>query len=70
MKNKSEKIWLFLCAIAFLCVMAKACEKEYVCDVIDSIPRQIYIQIIEENPSWDIDQIADYYMENRDLLLK
>ena len=58
------------CVIALLCFMPKACRMEYTCDVIDSMPEPIYHQLIADYPEWNIDRIADYYMENRDSLVE
>ncbi|WP_163216433.1 hypothetical protein [Bacteroides sp. 224] len=43
---------------------------EYTCDVIDSMPEPIYHQLIADYPEWNIDQLADYYVANRDSLVK
>jgi hypothetical protein len=49
--------------------MPKACKMEYTCDVIESMPKPIYQQLLATYPEWDIDRIADYYMDNRDSLI-
>jgi hypothetical protein len=41
---------------------------EYTCDVIESMPEEVYRQLSAAYPEWGIDRIADYYMENRDSL--
>jgi hypothetical protein len=61
------KIKIILAVLLMYC-LPKACEYEYVCDVIESMPKPIYHQIVDDNPEWDIDRIANYYMKNRDSL--
>ena len=38
--------WRGICVV----VMSKACQMEYACNVVDSIPCEIRERIIEENP--------------------
>jgi hypothetical protein len=55
-------------AVLLICCLPKACEYEYVCDIAESMPKSIYYKIVSDNPEWDIHQIVNYYMENRDSL--
>lgn len=51
-------------------VMSKACQMEYACNVVDSIPCEIRERIIEENPECvNIDVLAEYWIANGDSLV-
>lgn len=63
-----DKILKYLAIAVLICVMPKACRMEYTCDMIDSMPEPIYQQLLATYPDWNIDRIADYYMDNRDSL--
>ena len=50
--------------------MLKACQMEYACNVVDSIPCEIRERIIEENPECvNIDVLAEYWIANGDSLV-
>lgn len=50
--------------------MLKACQMEYTCNVVDSIPEEIRERIIAENPECsDIDILAEYWLTNGDSLV-
>ena len=54
----------------FVVVMSKACQMEYACNVVDSIPCEIRERIIEENPECvNIDVLAEYWIANGDSLV-
>ena len=60
--------YIFIAAAAIL--MLKACQMEYACNVVDSIPEEIRERIIAENPECsDIDALAAYWLTNGDSLV-
>lgn len=51
-------------------VMPKACQMEYACDVVDSIPSEIRERIVEENPECvNVDVLAEYWIAKGDSLV-
>ena len=60
--------YIFIAAAAVF--MLKACQMEYACNVVDSIPCEIRERIIEENPECvNIDVLAEYWIANGDSLV-
>lgn len=56
--------------IALSIMMVRACQKEYVCDVVDSIPSDIKEQIIRNHPECvDIDILAEYWTSKGDSIV-
>lgn len=55
---------------AFAIFMIKACQMDYTCNVVDSIPYEIRERIIAEHPECvDIDVLADFWITKGDSLV-
>lgn len=51
-------------------LMVRACQMEYVCDVVDSIPPEIRERILNNHPECvDIDVLADFWVNKGDSIV-
>lgn len=65
------KIINILLAAGFAVVMVKACNLSYVYDVVDSIPSEIRLRIIESDPRMvDPKLLAEYWQEHGDSIVQ
>lgn len=56
--------------IALTILMVRACQMEYVCDVVDSIPPEIRERILNNHPECvDIDVLADFWANKGDSIV-
>lgn len=56
--------------IALTILMVRACQMEYVCDVVDSIPPEIRERILNNHPECvDIDVLADFWVNKGDSIV-
>ena len=56
--------------IALTILMVRACQMEYVCDVVDSIPPEIKERILNHHPECvDIDVLADFWVNKGDSIV-
>lgn len=56
--------------IALIILMVRACQMEYVCDVVDSIPPEIRERILNNHPECvDIDVLADFWVNKGDSIV-
>ena len=44
-------------------VMQKACNKAYICDIVDTIPREVMERIQIAHPKMELAQIAEFYLQ-------
>ena len=65
-----KKILKTVFSIILVLLMIRACQMEYVCDVVDSIPKEIQNRIIESHPECaDIDLLAEFWIEKGDSIV-
>lgn len=56
--------------IVLAAMMMRACQMEYVCDVVDSIPPEIRERILNDHPECvDIDVLADFWVNKGDSIV-
>lgn len=56
--------------IVLVVMIIRACQMEYVCDVVDSIPHDIKERILNDHPECvDIDVLADFWVNKGDSIV-
>lgn len=56
--------------IALTILMIRACQMEYACDVVESIPPEIKERILDHHPECvDIDVLADFWVNKGDSIV-
>lgn len=64
------KILKIMGLVSFGVVLFKACQMNYISDVVDSIPAEIRLRIIDENPQCrNMDTLAEYWQTKGDSLV-
>ena len=46
--------------------MFHACNLNYICDIVDSIPEDVYMRILDANPGTSPKEMAKIYVAQRD----
>lgn len=65
-----KQICKIILGIVLAAMMMRACQMEYVCDVVDSIPPEIRERILNDHPECvDIDVLADFWVNKGDSIV-
>lgn len=65
-----KRFYKIILGIALTILMVRACQMEYVCDVVDSIPPEIKERILDHHPECvDIDVLADFWVNKGDSIV-
>lgn len=65
-----KRICKIVLGIVLAILMVRACQMEYVCDVVDSIPHDIKERILNDHPECvDIDVLADFWVNKGDSIV-
>lgn len=65
-----KQICKIVLGIVLVVMIIRACQMEYVCDVVDSIPHDIKERILNDHPECvDIDVLADFWINKGDSIV-
>lgn len=65
-----KQICKIVLGIVLVVMIIRACQMEYVCDVVDSIPPEIRERILNDHPECvDIDVLADFWVNKGDSIV-
>lgn len=65
-----KQICKIVLGIVLVVMIIRACQMEYVCDVVDSIPHDIKERILNDHPECvDIDVLADFWVNKGDSIV-
>lgn len=65
-----KQICKIVLGIVLVVMIIRACQMEYVCDVVDSIPHDIKERILNDYPECvDIDVLADFWVNKGDSIV-
>ena len=65
-----KQICKIVLGIVLVIMIIRACQMEYVCDVVDSIPHDIKERILNDHPECvDIDVLADFWVNKGDSIV-
>nr|DAK92079.1 MAG TPA: BLM protein [Caudoviricetes sp.] len=65
-----KQICKIVLGIVLAVMIIRACQMEYVCDVVDSIPYDIKERILNDHPECaDIDVLADFWVNKGDSIV-
>lgn len=65
-----KQICKIVLGIVLAVMIIRACQMEYVCDVVDSIPHDIKERILNDHPECvDIDVLADFWVNKGDSIV-
>lgn len=65
-----KQICKIVLGIVLVVMIIRACQMEYVCNVVDSIPHDIKERILNDHPECvDIDVLADFWVNKGDSIV-